>query len=124
LQQTEKQVELYFIIGADAFIEIDTWKRFKELPSLVSFVIISRPGYPPDKVEEVIRDTFAGFEYDPLQKTWNSPYSIGSFILKHMEPLPISSTDIRERVRRGVAITDLVPSAVEDYIKKQNLYIK
>jgi nicotinate-nucleotide adenylyltransferase len=124
LQQTGGQAELYFIIGADAFIEIDTWKRFQELPRLVSFVIISRPGYPSDKVEDIVGNTFGGYEFDPLQKSWNSQYCKGSFILQHMEPLPISSTGIRERVRRGENISQLVPSIVEDYIKKQNLYIK
>jgi nicotinate-nucleotide adenylyltransferase len=124
LQDIREQVDLYFIIGADAFLEIDTWKRFKELPNLVNFVIISRPGFPPGKVETVIRNTFAGYEYDPLTETWNSPHGKGSFILQHMEPVPISSTKIRERVKRGKEITGLVPPAVEDYIKKQNLYIK
>jgi nicotinate-nucleotide adenylyltransferase len=41
-----------------------------------------------------------------------------------MEPVPISSTEIRQRVRRGEDITGLVPQAVEDFIKKQGLYIK
>jgi nicotinate-nucleotide adenylyltransferase len=123
-QQIGGQADLYFIIGADAFIEIDTWKRFEKLPALVSFVIISRPSYPPDKVGEVIRDYFTGYEYDSSHQTWNSPQSKGAFILQHMEPVTISSTEIRKRVRRGEDITGLVPQAVKDYIRKQGLYIK
>jgi len=122
LQQLEPRADLYFIIGADAFLEIDTWKRYRALPTLVSFVIISRPGFPPDKVETVIRTAFAGYDYDPLTETWNSPDSKGSFILQHMEPVPISSTGIRMKVRRGEGITGLVPRAVEDYIREQKLY--
>ena len=118
------QVELYFIIGADAFLEIDTWKRYKELPSLVNFVVISRPTYSPDKVGEVIHHNFAGYKSDPSHETWSSPNRKGSFILQQMEPVPISSTEIRERVRRGEDITGLVPQVVEDYIKKQGLYIR
>ena len=89
-QQIGEQADFYFIIGADAFLEVDTWKRYKELPSLVNFVVISRPGYVPDKVGEVVRRNFAGYEYDPAKETWNSQQSKGAFILKNMEPVPIS----------------------------------
>ena len=121
--QIGDQTNLFFIIGADAFLEINTWKRYKELPALVNFVVISRTTYSPDKVGKVIGDNFADYVYDPSHETWNSPSSKGSFILQHMEPVPISSTDIREKVRGGKDITGLVPPAVEDYIKKQCLYI-
>ncbi len=119
-----KQAELFFIIGIDAFLEIDTWKRYKELPALVNFVIITRPAYSPDKVGEVIRNNFADYVYDPSHKTWNSSDCKGIFILQHMEPVPISSTDIRKKMRSGKDISGLIPQAAEDYIKKQCLYIK
>lgn len=122
LPQIEPKAELYFIIGADAFLEIDTWKRYRELPSLVRFVIISRPGFPPDKVEMVIRTAFPGYEFDPVRETWSSPKRKGSFILQHMEPVPISSTGIRRKVGRGEDITGLVPPAVESYIREEQLY--
>ena len=79
LQQTSEQVDLFFIIGVDAFLEIDTWKDFRELPTLVNFVIISRPGYLPDKVGETITRNFSGYEYDSSHETWNSPQSKGSY---------------------------------------------
>ncbi len=122
LPQIEPKAELYFIIGTDAFLEINTWKRYRELPSLVRFVIISRPGFPPDKVETLIRTEFPGYELDPVSETWNSPERKESFILQHMEPVPISSTGIRRKVERGEDITGLVPPAVEGYIRKQQLY--
>ncbi len=123
LQQREGQADLYFIIGADAFLEINTWKRHKELPTLVNFVVISRPGYPPDKVGEVIRHNFIDYTYEPSNATWSSQHSKGLFIMQQMEPVPISSTEIRRKVRRGEDIAGLVPQTVEDYIKRQNLYI-
>jgi len=123
-KQIGQHVELFFIIGADAFFEIDTWKRYAKLPTLVNFVIMSRPGYPPEKVGEAIRRNFIGYIYDPSRETWSSPKSKGSFILQHMQPVSVSSTDIRGKVRNSEDITGLVPSAVEEYIKKQKLYIK
>jgi len=116
--------DLFFIIGADAFLEINTWKRYKELASLVSFVVISRPAYSPDEVSNVIRQNFDGYIYNQFNETWSSPKDRKAFILQHMEPVPISSTDIREKVKNGKDITGLVLPAVEEYIKKQGLYIK
>jgi nicotinate-nucleotide adenylyltransferase len=123
LQQISKQTDLFFIIGFDAFLEIDTWKQYKDLPLLINFVIISRPGFPPDKVGEVISQNFGGYKTDTSHETWISSHSKGAFILQHMEPVPISSTEIRNKVKNGKNITGLVPHTVEDYIKQQRLYI-
>jgi nicotinate-nucleotide adenylyltransferase len=122
LAQVGREAALYFVIGADAFLEIDTWKRYKELPVLVDFVVISRPGYPPDKVGNVIRRKFPGYTYHPAEGTWSSPDGRGSFHIQQMKPVPISSTEIRHRISNGREITGLVPPAVEDYIKKHHLY--
>jgi len=123
IPQIGEQADIYFIIGLDAFLEIDTWKRYKDLPTLVNFVVISRLEYSPDKVGDVILHNFSGYTYEPAQETWSSPYSKGSFILRHMEPVPISSTDIRKKVRCGKDIAGLVPLAVRDYIRNQHLYL-
>lgn len=117
-----EQVELFFIIGADAFLEIETWKRFRQLPTLANFVVISRPGSPPSGIGEVISRNFSGYTYDPASETWDSPEGRGTFILRHMEPVPVSSTLIRLKVRSGESISGLVPRPVEDYIRKHELY--
>jgi nicotinate-nucleotide adenylyltransferase len=114
---------LFFIIGADAFLEIETWKQYQELPNLVHFVVISRPAYSPGKVGEVIDRNFSGFRYDPAREIWSSSSSKGTFILLHMEPVPISSTEIRDRVRKGKEIKGIVPPVVENYIMRHHLYI-
>jgi nicotinate-nucleotide adenylyltransferase len=118
-----EQADLFFIIGVDAFLEIDTWKQYKDLPDLVNFVIISRPTYSPDKVGEVILSNFFDYTYDQTRDTWSSLHRNGSFILQHMEPVPISSTDIRAKVRNNENIKGLVSPAVEEYIRKHSLYM-
>ena len=123
ISQTKEQADLFFIIGVDAFLEIDTWKRYKDLPNLVNFVIISRPAYSPDEAGEVICEKFDGYAYDPALKIWSSPTSKGYFTLQHMKPVHISSTAIRESVRSGKDIYGLIPPAVEEYIKDNGLYI-
>lgn len=122
IEKTESRTELFFIIGADAFLEIDTWKRYIELPTLVSFVIISRPTYSPTKVGEVIKRNYPDYTCDPATGIWISPASKGSFIVSSMAPVAVSSTEIRQRVKEGMDITGLVPSAIADYIGKERLY--
>jgi nicotinate-nucleotide adenylyltransferase len=123
ISQTKDQADLFFIIGVDAFVEIETWKRYKDLPNLVNFVVISRTTHSFDEAGEIIRKNFSGYAYDASQKIWRSPTSNGCFILQHMEAVEISSTGIREKIRTGKNITGLIPSAVEEYIKNQELYI-
>jgi nicotinate-nucleotide adenylyltransferase len=122
LQTNRDQDIFYFIIGADAFLEIDTWKRYDELPELVNFVVISRPGYPLEKVSRVISCNYPDYRSDQANKIWQSVKAKGKFILLAMDPIPVSSTVIRERVRKGDPITGMVPTMVEDYIRKQKLY--
>jgi nicotinate-nucleotide adenylyltransferase len=121
-QLTDEEMDFSFIIGVDAFLEIDTWKCFKELPTLVDFIIISRPGYLPDKVKQVIRRYYPYYRYDQSLETWSSPTSQGKFVLLHMTPVPISSTEIRDKVRKGDDISGMVPTAVESYITEHKLY--
>jgi nicotinate-nucleotide adenylyltransferase len=122
LEQTDTPADLFFIIGADAFLEIATWKRYRELPSLVSFVIISRPTYSPDKIDAVIRRNYPGYTCDSASGLWTSSASKGTFIVSHMKPVPVSSTEIRKRVKNGEEIAGLVPPAVETYIMEKRLY--
>jgi nicotinate-nucleotide adenylyltransferase len=92
--------ELYFITGADALREIDTWKNIDELAKFCKFIAVSRPGYPFD-----LKDRFRGEIY-----------------LLEIPALAISSTEIRARIRDGKSIKYLVPEKVEEYIIKNGLY--
>ena len=123
LPQVGEESELFFIVGIDAFLEIDTWKRYKELPSRVNFVIISRPGYAAEKAGEVILQNFSGYAYNSETETWSSPHCKGLFILQRMQPVPISSTEVRRKVSSGQDVSELVPPAVAEYIREQALYL-
>lgn len=90
--------ELFFLIGADAFAEIDSWYRKEEVLGLVNFVVLSRPGH----------------EYSVPK---------GARVLR-LESLSmdISSSTIRDRLSRGD--TDVpVPPPVLEYILAQEIYV-
>ena len=87
----------YFIIGADAFADIEKWHRWQDLLRQVEFVVVTRPGHayaspPGARVHRL--DTLA---------------------------LPVSSSDIRQALARGETPPD-IPRSVADYIRELGLY--
>lgn len=99
---------IYFIMGADSLLTIDTWKDYKTLAQLCHFIVVTRPGY-------VINDN------EPVFK--KLPAVVWDHI--HFLPIPgldISSSDIRERVITGRPIKYLLPLDVEQYIVETGLY--
>ncbi len=98
--------DLYFITGADAIIELPTWREPERLLELCQFVAATRPGC--NGLEEVIA------RYG----------DIGAGRIHRLETpeLAISATDIRERVKQGKSVRYIVPDAVEHYIQKEGLY--
>jgi nicotinate-nucleotide adenylyltransferase len=95
-----EQTDLFFITGADALAQMVTWRQADELFSLAHFVGCTRPGH------EVAVDQFPE----------------GSVSLIEIPALAISSTDCRERVRRGEPVWYLVPDGIVQYIAKRSLY--
>jgi nicotinate-nucleotide adenylyltransferase len=110
----------YFILGRDAFNEISTWYQAGRLFDLANFVVMSRPGAPEPVLEDVLGDLAAGFSKD------EGGYVNGSgnrILFTEVTPLDISSSLIRELCRADRSIRYLVPREVEDYIKKERMYL-
>ena len=106
-RQYGENTDLFFITGADAIAEIPTWDRIEELLGLCQFIAATRPGFLPnvDNIKEYFGE-------------------LGSARIHRLETpeLEISSTNIRDRLKRGFSIKYIVPPAVEDYIYKEGLY--
>ncbi len=100
--------EIYFIMGMDSLMEIDTWHEPQRLIQLCRLVAVERPGYEPDleRLEETIPGITARTE------------------IIDMPEVDISSTDLQRRVREGLPIKYQVPPEVEEYIYKHRLYLE
>lgn len=99
-QARGRDVEFFFITGADALAQILSWRDADELFELAHFVGCTRAGHPLT---------------DP-----GLPDGGVSFV--EVPALAISSTECRDRVRRGLPIWYLVPDGVVQYINKRRLY--
>lgn len=114
--------ELYFILGMDAVLEIGTWKDYKELFTLSHFVVLDRPGYDRQRLEEVLLEEVHPL-FQPLERQRGFLHPAGhKVILQETTLMDISGTAIRERVRQGRSIRYLLPEAVRKYIIMHKLY--
>jgi len=113
--------ELYFILGADAFQEIRTWKEYRHLFDYSHFVIIQRPGSQPDKIDLLLTNAGLDIRKTKRPDVFTAP---SGKTLTFMAPtrMDISSTGIRESIKNGKSIRFLVPDQVRKYIVTKGLY--
>jgi len=87
---------LYFLTGMDALASLPRWKRRNEIFKLCRFVVAERPGYARPRTK------------DPV-------------VFLPMDPMPVSSSEIRDRIKAGRSIAGLVPKSVEKVLGRINL---
>lgn len=94
--------KINLIIGTDAFEQIETWYKTEELKKIVDFIVFVREN------SEVNLDYLKNGGYN--------------FKFAPMEFLDVSSTELRERIKNGKSIKNLVTKEVEEYIQENGLY--
>ncbi len=120
-QQRHQEV-FFFILGRDAFVEIETWKEFQHLFSLCNFIVMTRPGSQKTLSTSPLPEALVTvFRYDQDIKGWIHP-SGHTLHFKEITILDISSTKVREMIERGESVRYLIPSEVEAYIQENRLY--
>ncbi len=107
LHESFKEVELYFITGADCLINLNSWKNINEIFKFSNLVVFNRPGF--DKNDLLKRKE----EFDREYCT--------NIVYLDLLNIEISSTLIRERVHDSLEVKFLPPGVV-DIIDKYNLY--
>jgi len=115
----------WFIVGSDAFLEIETWKDYNQLLKECSFIVVRRPGCELEKLDKVIDRIKPELlvRINKREKTEVKDYNRPGLYLLEIDALNISSSEIRRRLRAGLPIKGLVPPGVEDYIMKNRLYV-
>jgi nicotinate-nucleotide adenylyltransferase len=108
--------ELFFIIGADAFTEIESWMDYPSLLDMASFLVVSRPGHPATALRDRLPALASRMTNHPR------PAEAPSIVLIDDETADVSATAIRERCARGQSISGLVPPLVDQHIEREGLY--
>jgi nicotinate-nucleotide adenylyltransferase len=111
--------ELFFIVGADAFADIQSWKDYPAVLESAHFAVVSRPGYPvndlphrlPMLAERMVTPPLDTVSHlDPMIVLIDSPTS------------NVSATQVRDLRGRGDSIAGLVPDPVRQHIEQHGLY--
>ncbi len=111
--------ELFFVIGADAFLEIRSWKNYPGILESAQFAVVSRPGCAVDALPGRLPDLA------PRMTTTSGDAVVdghASIFLINAPTADVSSTAIRQRRLAGQSISGLVPPGVEQHIEQHGLY--
>jgi nicotinate-nucleotide adenylyltransferase len=111
--------QIFFITGADAFAEIDTWHRYPAVLDLAHFVVVSRPGFPVSSLPELLPTLAGRLLPAALAPAFATEPRV--FTVDARTP-DVSSTTIRRRARGGESLTGLVAPPVEAHIVQHGLY--
>lgn len=122
LESSARDIELYFLVGMDSFLELDTWWHYRELFQLTRLVVLKRPGFPEEEMESLLRGKVSdGYRWDRKAGFYRHPWLLPVYCLRNT-CLEISSTQIRRLLREGRSVRYLVPRGVLGYIEEQNIY--
>ncbi|HKR79161.1 MAG TPA: nicotinate-nucleotide adenylyltransferase [Nitrospira sp.] len=126
-QEYGNETRLHFLIGLDAFLEVESWREPETLLTLCSFVVLSRPGLSFQALSTlplIPRLPRASLMDLDQGRTVRLDVQIGlqSLICLRVAPSTVSASDIRARIARGASTANLLPPAVESYILQHHIY--
>lgn len=107
LHEAMPDAALYYLIGADTLLQLHTWRQPEKVIRLCTFLLAMRPGESGQEVERQLA-------------FWREKGA--DIVLLDAQQMDISSTELREKIRRGQSLKGLVPAGVEAYIREHGLY--
>ncbi|MBZ0093355.1 MAG: nicotinate-nucleotide adenylyltransferase [Sulfuricellaceae bacterium] len=116
------QQPLCLLLGADAFLGLNTWHNWREIFALAHIAVAQRPGYP--LAEQAMPDELKR----ELELRWQDDGAAlaglpaGRIVQREIAALAISATRIRRQIKAGESPRYLLPDAVLDYIREQHIY--
>ncbi|MGI6030207.1 MAG: nicotinate-nucleotide adenylyltransferase [Eubacteriales bacterium] len=108
LRQEYPGYQLYFVMGTDMLLSFESWREFRKIFSLCTLVAASR-----EKEGRPVLEA----EAQRLRQQYGAHIQVVD-----VDPVEVSSTQIRSRLRQGQPVTGWIPGPVEEYIVQQGLY--
>lgn len=121
-QELGAEQPLCLLLGADAFLGLASWYRWRELFELAHIAVAQRPGFslPQEAMGDEFRAELESRMISDAQQL--QARACGKVLACRITPLDISATRIRAAVKAGQSPRYLLPDAVVDYIQTNNLY--
>lgn len=102
--------KIYYLIGSDILEELTTWKDFREVFLICRFVVVARNGHARELLAREVERLALVYKFDAT--------------IVDVDCINISSTDIRERIKKGYSLDKMISMEVLQYIINNNLYRK
>lgn len=110
--------ELFFLIGADAFKDISSWREYPAIFDRAHFVVVSRPGHPVS----ALRERMPALAPRMVDAAAGLAAEQPSIILIDADTADVASTSIRASLARGERIEGQVDPRVQQHIEQHGLY--
>ena len=94
-KKSKEEIKVYFMVGTDAFIQMDTWMKADQLLSDNAIIVAHRPGYNEEKLYQ---------KKTEYEKIFNA-----EIITVENVKVDVSSTEIREKIQRGTSLGGIIP---------------
>jgi len=109
--------QLVFVLGADAFREMDTWREPRTLFTLAHFAVTSRPPLRRGSLPEWIPEGL-GADFEMAEDGLSARHRAASTWIRLLEidAIDVSASSIRERIRTGASVRYLLPEAIHDAV--------
>lgn len=116
--------ELHLLIGSDSLAELDTWKRWRELVERVRLVVLTRPGWEPERIRaELPAALRERLPAGPESGDGEEGEEMEPIVFVAQQPLPYAATELRRALHRGEdPPAGALHPRVLDYIRKYRLY--
>jgi nicotinate-nucleotide adenylyltransferase len=111
--------QIFFIVGADAFAEIATWRDYPQVLDAANFVVIARPGLTASSLAERLPELKSRMRVVSHPSHPSHPSTI---LLMDLETADVSGTRIRQRASSGASLDGMVPPLVAAHITAHHLY--
>ena len=110
---------LFLIVGLDAFLGFENWYKWRELLDSIHFIVMRRPGWD-------VPQPLPGWWRDRQRDSLDEPMDCDGGMIHIMDiaPVPVSATEIRYGIATGIDVSELVPPAVWEHIRANDLYLE
>ncbi|MBB5346432.1 nicotinate-nucleotide adenylyltransferase [Desulfoprunum benzoelyticum] len=118
-RQYAADTDFFFLTGLDAFLEIQTWKEYNQLLAMATFIVSERQR---EQLSPFKAQLAGELGYSTAGTIWKSNDGRLPVHFLTQAPLTVSSSTIREKIRQGEPIDDMVPEVIRRYILEHQLY--
>jgi nicotinate-nucleotide adenylyltransferase len=118
------ETKLFFVMGADSFEEINTWREPARLISSTNLIVVTRPGHDVEAshLDVGFRSAIIDLRNSESGRPERTDITGQHIYITGYVCNDVSSTEIRQRAREGKSVEGLVPPPVAEYIRKYQLY--